>query len=82
MTTSTQINIRMNDELLENAREYAKKYGFGNVQELMKESLREKLFKEESISKDELILIKKLIKVTNEKGLWKSEKDLFKKLKR
>ena len=79
---NTQINIRMSDQLLENAMKYAKKYGYGNIQELMKESLREKLFDESLISKRELLLVKKLIKATNEKGLWKSEDELFKALER
>ena len=43
---NTQINLRMPDELLEQSLEYAKKNGFGNVQELIKESLREKLFED------------------------------------
>ena len=63
---NTQINVRMSDELLNTAQKYAEKNGFGNVQELMKESLREKLFP--SITKEELVLVKKLIQVTNKKG--------------
>lgn len=70
----------MSDELLNTAQKYAEKNGFGNVQELMKESLREKLFP--SITKEELVLVKKLIQVTNKKGLWKSEEELFKALER
>ncbi len=77
---NTQINVRMSDELLNTAQKYAEKNGFGNVQELMKESLREKLFP--SITKEELVLVKKLIQVTNKKGLWKSEEELFKALER
>ena len=34
------------------------------------------------VSKKELMLIKKLVKVSNKNGLWKSEKELFKALKK
>ncbi len=79
---NTQVNIRMSDQLLVNAQKYAQKHGFGNVQELIKESLREKVFDETLISKEELVLVKRLMKVTEEKGLWKSEKELFDVLNR
>ena len=79
---NSQINVRMSDQLLANAQKYATKHGYGNVQELIKESLREKVFDETLITKEELVLIKKLVKVTEEKGLWKSEKELFQKLQK
>jgi hypothetical protein len=59
-----------------------KKNGFNTVQELMKESLREKLFGEPMITKEELMLVKKLARATEEKGLWGTEEELFQKLKR
>ena len=79
---TTQVNIRLSEELIIGAQKYAKKHGFGNIQELLKETLREKLFPETMISKKELLLVKKLIQATNEKGLWKSEDELFKALDR
>jgi len=79
---NTQINLRMPDELLEQSREYAKKHGFGNVQELIKESLREKLFEKPMITKEELLLVKKLAEVTRKKNLFGTEEELFRKLKR
>lgn len=79
---NTQINIRVPDELLEQSREYAKKHGFGNVQELIKESLREKLFEEPAMTKEELVLVKKLVDVTEKNNLFGTEQELFKKLKR
>jgi hypothetical protein len=75
-----QINLRLPGKLLNNASNYAKKNGFNNIQELIKETLREKLFPETTISKKELILIKKIVEATNKKGLWKSEDELFKVL--
>ena len=50
-------------------------------QDFIKETVREKIFEEETISKDELILVKKLIEVTEKENLFGSEKELFKKLK-
>jgi hypothetical protein len=79
---NTQINIRIPEKLLNNAASYANKNGFSNVQELIKETLREKLFPEAMISKKELMLVKKLIEATDEKSLWASEEELFRKLKR
>jgi hypothetical protein len=82
MTQTTQINVRLDDSFLGKARKYAQKNGFSTVQELMKESLREKLFDEPVITKEELMLVKKLAGVTEEKGLWGTEEELFQKLKR
>ncbi len=82
MTQTTQINVRMDDAFLEKARNYAQKHGFSNVQELMKESLREKLFGEPIITKEEVMLVKKLAKATEEKRLWGTEEELFQKLRR
>ncbi len=79
---NTQINVRIPDELLENARDYAKKHGFGNVQELVKESLREKVFEEKIITKEELKLVQKLAEVSRKNNLFSSEEKLFTKLKR
>ena len=79
---TTQINIRMTDQMVTSASEYAQKHGFSNVQELIKESLREKLFEEPMITREELLLVKKLAQVTQEKNLWGTEEELFRKLKR
>jgi len=78
---NTQINIRMSDELLEQSQEYAKKHGFGTVQELIKESLREKLFEKPIITKQELILVKKLAEATKKNNLFGTEEEIFNKLK-
>ena len=82
MTQTTQINVRLDDSFLGKAKKYAQQHGFSTVQELMKESLREKLFGEPMITKEELMLVKKLAKATEEKGLWGTEEELFQKLKR
>lgn len=77
---NSQVNVRMPDELLSKAQEQAKNYGFGSVQEFIRETIREKVFDEPNLSKQELLLVKKLalaIEKTNDYG---SEVDLMKTL--
>lgn len=77
-----QINLRLPHKLLINAAAYAKRKGFANVQDLIKETLREKLFPETIISKKELLLVKKLMEVSEKKDLYGTEDELFSKLRR
>ena len=48
----------------------------------MKETIREKLFGEPEISKEELALVKKLVNVSEKKNLYGTEEELFTKLNR
>jgi len=75
-----QINLRLSEQMLTSAKNHAKTNGFSNVQEFIKETLREKLF-EKPISKKELALVKKLILASEKNKLYGSEKELFKKLR-
>jgi hypothetical protein len=43
---STQINLRMSEEFLERAKEYAAAHGFLTVQEFFREAAREKVYEE------------------------------------
>ena len=81
MVTATQFNVRLSDQMVATASQYIKKHGFGNIQELIKESLREKLFPVE-LTREELMLVKKLAMITEEKNLFGTEEELFRKLKR
>lgn len=74
-----QVNIRMTDKMFNTAKEHAEKKGFGNVQEFIREILRERLF-EESLTKEEISLVQKLANATEKKKMYKSEKELFAKL--
>jgi hypothetical protein len=76
---NTQINVRLPEKMIGSAKSYAKKNGFGSVQELIKESLREKIF--DKISSKEIKLVKSLIALSEKKNLYGSEKELFNKLK-
>ena len=79
-----QINVRLRGEVVEHAEAYAKRFGFKNVQELIAEALREKIFYRNyfdlSFTEKEIGLIDDLIETSAAKGLIKSEKDLMKAL--
>ena len=81
-TMNTQINVRLPEKVLVSAQSYAEEHGFSSIQEFIKEAIREKLFEKPEISKDELVLVKKLVKVSEKKNLYGTEEQLFKKLKR
>lgn len=76
-----QVNVRLNQNLLSNAKTYAKKHGYSTVQDLIKDSLREKVFEEKTLSDEEAMLISKLIEVSEKNSLFGSEEDLFNKLR-
>jgi len=78
---NTQLNLRLPESILIKAKTYSESMGFSNVQEFIRETLREKLFEEPAITEQELNLITKLAKVSKEKNLYKSEKELFQKLR-
>jgi len=79
-TMNSQINLRLSEKLLNTSKKYAFKHGFTNVQEFIRDTIREKLFSDNSLSSQELQLIKQLLVVSESKNLYGSEKDLFKKL--
>ena len=79
---NTQINLRLEDNLLESAKTYSQLHGYGNVQEFIKETIRQKIFDEPDLTGEELSLILKIAKVSEEKKLFKSEEELFKKLRK
>lgn len=74
---NTQINLRLTDNLLKMATDYAYKHGYTNVQELVKETLREKIFEDEKLTKKEIILVKKIVAESKKPGFYAAEKDLL-----
>lgn len=78
---NTQINIRLPEKTLICAQRYIEKHGFNTMQDFIKELLRERLFDEPKISKEELTLVKKLLEVSEKKNLFGTEAELFSKLK-
>lgn len=80
-TMGTQINLRLSESMLANVRDYAEANGYDNVQEFIKETVREKIF-EQDISERELKLVKNLFNVSESKNFYGTEKEMFKKLQR
>ena len=79
---NTQINVRFPEKIIVSAQSYAQEHGFGTVQEFIKETIREKLFDEPEISREELALVRKLAEINEKESLYGTEEELFKKLKR
>lgn len=77
-----QINLRLAEPLLKKAKMEAKKRGFLNVQDLIKEVLRKFLYESQGMTLEELGFLKKIYRVSEEKKLYGTEDDLFKKLDR
>lgn len=46
---TTQINLRVSEEFLEQAKHYAKSHGFLNIQEFFREVAREKIYDEAQV---------------------------------
>jgi hypothetical protein len=77
---NTQINLRLPEQLLTKAQLEARKKGFATLQEFIKEILRQFLFEDQGVTKKELNLIKAIYKVSEDKNLYGTEKQLFDKL--
>lgn len=79
---NTQVNLRMPERLLTSVQTYSEKHGFSSIQDFITETIREKLFEEPKIGKEELKLVEKLLVLSEKKNLYGTEKELFNKLKR
>ncbi len=77
-----QINLKVPKNLHSAAESYAKNFGFRNIQELISESIREKVFEnnryDEVFSNDEINLIDNLIETSVKNKQFVSEKELNK----
>lgn len=77
-----QINLRLPQKLLVSATKYANKHGFGSVQEFIKETIRDKLFPPEELTKDEMRYVLAVLKEAKEKNDFGTEEELFELLDR
>lgn len=79
-----QINLKMSKTLYNSAESFADSYGYRNVQDLLMESLREKIFEksdfDESFTGEEIELIDSLIERSIKKKKVVDEKELMKAL--
>lgn len=79
-----QVNLKISRNLLEAAESYVKQFGYRNIQELMAESMREKIFEknefDETFSDKEIELIDNLIEHSIKNNEIISEEELNKTL--
>ena len=77
---ATQVNLKFPENLLFAARSYAHAYGYRNVQDLIYESVREKVFEkaefDESFTEKEIGIIDKIIEASVRKKKLVGEKEL------
>lgn len=71
-----QINLSLSESLRATAQEYANAYGYKNIQELAAEALREKIYSDVILTKEELESIR-----TAEKSRSMSEEEFLEKTK-
>jgi metal-responsive CopG/Arc/MetJ family transcriptional regulator len=77
---NTQINVRLPKTLLRKAKTYSQKNGYSNVQELIKESIRDKIDPE--LTPEEHFFLKKMVEgIEQGKVPLGTEKNLLKILK-
>ena len=79
-----QINLKLPKNFVDAAENYAKNFGFRNIQELAAASMREKIFEknefDETFNEKEMELIDTLIELSIKKGELVSEVELNKVL--
>jgi len=77
-----QINLKITENLLKAAQNYAENFGYRNIQDLATESMREKIFEknefDESFSKEEIELMDNLISSAIKKKDFSTEKEMNK----
>lgn len=81
-TMNKQINIRLPEKILKSIEKTSEEQGFSNMQEFIKETIREKLIEEEKISKEELGLVKTLMEASEKENLYGTEKELMQELEK
>ena len=77
---NTQINLRLPEKLLISAKKYSEKNGFSSIQELIKETLREKLFPEPEFTKEEIKEIEEYAEYCEKNNLYMGDKESRKAL--
>lgn len=80
---TTQINLRISEDFLKKAKDYAKKQGYLNVQEFIREATRQKLFEDSEIKKEylETLYSKEAVNFLSDKEADDLDKELAHKLK-
>lgn len=77
-----QINLKISENLLKAAKNYAKNFGYRNIQDLAAESMREKIFEknefDENFTEQEIRLIDELITLSLKNSLFSTEEEMNK----
>ncbi len=79
---TTQINLRINDKLLEEAKEYSKSFGYENVQDFIREIIRNKVFESNDLNNREIAYAQAIEKISDAKNLYGSMNDIQKLIKK
>lgn len=81
-TVTKQVNLKLPSNLYASAESFAESYGYRNIQDLVTECLREKVFEktdfDESFSEKEIELIDKIIEKTLKANKLVDAKEYFK----
>jgi hypothetical protein len=77
---SIQINLRISDKMYAAVKRYAQSNGFSNIQDFIRESVRERVYGS-TLTKEELGLARKLSQAVDERKLFRTGEQLTKKLK-
>lgn len=76
-----QINLRLPPKLLEKTKQYATDHGYGTVQDLIEETVRQRVFAEK-LTPREMKLVERIIKDADENNGWGTEEELRKVLRK
>jgi predicted Zn-ribbon and HTH transcriptional regulator len=68
----------MNDKLFDTVKNYSEAFGYENVQDFIRETIREKVFDEDYLTPKEIELIERFNKVSEENNIYGSMKDIEK----
>ncbi len=77
-----QLNLRMNEKLFTGAKTYAEELGYENIQDFIREMIREKVFEENKLTSKELELTQRIEKISDKKNLYGTEEDIKDVLRR
>jgi len=78
---TTQINLRLPDSMLSRVRKRSESLGFENIQDFIRDIIREKIFGEPELTPQEFALVKKILETSKKRNLFGTEEELFKKLR-
>ncbi len=78
----TQISLKLSNRMIDKAKKYANHHGFDNLQDLIRETLRKKLFEKERRFINGLQTYKASEKALGKNWLLKEEDDAWKHLEK